>query len=551
MSQSIDILAGLTEFTGSAELEALFSRFGDIEACFVPPVNHRRKDPGFLQFSTFQAATAAIEACSRAEIELQGSQVVCRYHNVGQVACDTFVAPPQVEHPSCAAGKQGSSIPSAELTVGHWAQESQQISNLPPPPPPPVRAVVDRGTLTSTACSTDRRKGHNGEEAAGYNSYESGAALGRYTGEMMDFIHVRGQIHKFRFIECKELPKQLFGRDVFMMSAFNPDATWWPGGTQVSFVLKADESGRPQAFDVQLLEKVGDDAGRPPCIGSAGTKTDAGVGSGMRGNSLSSSGLSGVSGTGLQSEGPQTIPPSLPPRVQPPPPPPVRRLSAVAPATGQVRSSSRSPRRARSASAESAGPRGGGQSVSAEGEARGAPAAVGRDDLSSQHSSSGPAQAAMWQASSSRGRSATRNSPARPRSRHSSSRTSSSPGRRQRSVDSATSSWRALREDSSATVYLEVTNLPDLRGRSMPSEEYLTDMFNPTLKTLPDFDKARGGDPVQHAWSPSPDMIIMRMQNAHLTCSAARILHGLELFGKELQVRTIPEREATNACLQG
>lgn len=90
---------------------------------------------------------------------------------------------------------------------------------------------------------------------------------------------------------------------------------------------------------------------------------------------------------------------------------------------------------------------------------------------------------------------------------------------------------------------IEVTNVPNLSGKGRPPEKYLSDMFNPTLEILPDYHQDQGS-PVQRSWSPSPDMVIMEMQNPELAESAARILDGLDLFGRQLVVRTLPPDSA-------
>jgi len=87
--------------------------------------------------------------------------------------------------------------------------------------------------------------------------------------------------------------------------------------------------------------------------------------------------------------------------------------------------------------------------------------------------------------------------------------------------------------------------VPDLDEGAMSAEGYVTEMFNPTLTILPDFDSSKG-QPVQRTWVPRPGAILMEMQNAALTDSASRILDGLDLFGHRLQVRCILPGEAAS-----
>ncbi|CAE8606719.1 unnamed protein product, partial [Polarella glacialis] len=98
-------------------------------------------------------------------------------------------------------------------------------------------------------------------------------------------------------------------------------------------------------------------------------------------------------------------------------------------------------------------------------------------------------------------------------------------------------------EELSVSSFLEVSNLPDLSGKSSSPGKYLAGMFNPTLTILPDFNKDLGTEPVERAWSQGDNTVIMKMQNSALVESAVRILTGLELFGNELKVRAIPTSE--------
>lgn len=93
---------------------------------------------------------------------------------------------------------------------------------------------------------------------------------------------------------------------------------------------------------------------------------------------------------------------------------------------------------------------------------------------------------------------------------------------------------------------LEITNLPDLSSKAEPPAQYLLNIFNPTLAILPDYDQNHG-EPVQRAWNPRSNLVLMEMQNPHLGLSAVRILQGLNLFGKDLRVRLLSSEEAAAA----
>lgn len=95
---------------------------------------------------------------------------------------------------------------------------------------------------------------------------------------------------------------------------------------------------------------------------------------------------------------------------------------------------------------------------------------------------------------------------------------------------------------------LKVENLPNLSGKTEPPERYLTNMFNPTLTILPDYD-SKSGKPVQRAWYPRPSLVVLEMQNAALGASATRILNGLDLFGQKLEVSRLSVQEAATLDL--
>lgn len=102
------------------------------------------------------------------------------------------------------------------------------------------------------------------------------------------------------------------------------------------------------------------------------------------------------------------------------------------------------------------------------------------------------------------------------------------------------------KEDGNVSSLLEVSNLPDLSSKGKNATKYLCDLFNPTLKTLPDFNKEQGGDPVQKAFDVpgKAGIIFMQLQNAALAESAGRTLHGLEFGGSTMKVQGVPKAEA-------
>jgi len=74
-------------------------------------------------------------------------------------------------------------------------------------------------------------------------------------------------------------------------------------------------------------------------------------------------------------------------------------------------------------------------------------------------------------------------------------------------------------------------------------DNFLADMFNPTIATLPNYDKAQG-HAVTRSWSPRLGIVFMELQSVGLAESAARVLHGLDIGGKQLRVRSVTPGEA-------
>lgn len=83
----------------------------------------------------------------------------------------------------------------------------------------------------------------------------------------------------------------------------------------------------------------------------------------------------------------------------------------------------------------------------------------------------------------------------------------------------------------------------DLVGTGESGLQFLSDMFNPTLATLPDYDKTQG-DAVTRSWSPHSGLILMELQSSQLAESATRVLDGLDVVGKQLRVRAVTAGEA-------
>lgn len=81
----------------------------------------------------------------------------------------------------------------------------------------------------------------------------------RFLGELVPLPHPGATLH---FITCVELPERMHGKQVFVLPSCVKEVSQLPGGARVSFVLKEDKSGRPQAHEIEVLDQRGQ-SGKP------------------------------------------------------------------------------------------------------------------------------------------------------------------------------------------------------------------------------------------------------------------------------------------------
>lgn len=80
---TLEITEGITENANRVALKGVFSNFGDVLACWVPPVDRRGVDAASVRFSNPAAAEAALQACEAGHVFFQGLQLKCRYRTGG------------------------------------------------------------------------------------------------------------------------------------------------------------------------------------------------------------------------------------------------------------------------------------------------------------------------------------------------------------------------------------------------------------------------------------------------------------------------------------
>mmetsp|Transcript_36788 Transcript_36788/g.80391 ORF Transcript_36788/g.80391 Transcript_36788/m.80391 type:complete len:145 (-) Transcript_36788:58-492(-) len=75
---SIEIVEGLTEYSNRVNLKSVFSQFGEVEVCWVPPPNQRQDVFAFIRFRNRETAATALQACQNGAVFLDGMFVKAR-----------------------------------------------------------------------------------------------------------------------------------------------------------------------------------------------------------------------------------------------------------------------------------------------------------------------------------------------------------------------------------------------------------------------------------------------------------------------------------------
>lgn len=71
-SLTLEIVEGISEHANRVALKGVFTAFGDVLACWVPPIDRRGIDTGSVRFATSESANAAKQACDAGQVFFQG-----------------------------------------------------------------------------------------------------------------------------------------------------------------------------------------------------------------------------------------------------------------------------------------------------------------------------------------------------------------------------------------------------------------------------------------------------------------------------------------------
>mmetsp|Transcript_88317 Transcript_88317/g.152915 ORF Transcript_88317/g.152915 Transcript_88317/m.152915 type:complete len:665 (-) Transcript_88317:47-2041(-) len=80
---TLEITGGITEHANRVALKGVFSAFGDVLACWVPPIDRRGVDNASVRFAQAQAADSAKQACDAGQVFFQGLPLKVKWRTGG------------------------------------------------------------------------------------------------------------------------------------------------------------------------------------------------------------------------------------------------------------------------------------------------------------------------------------------------------------------------------------------------------------------------------------------------------------------------------------
>lgn len=493
----LDVVHGLPDDCQCAEVEDLFNRFGKVDYVFIPPRNLRRTEPGFIKFWSPEHAKAALHASQSGAVTLHNNRLHCEYHRSkaarpmqvdGGSTSSTrpLDPPPPPANPAWAQNAAwGNMQPLAEV------EEFIRLHSLGPRAEQELRSLpletqlgLTRKRYTPDIRSMDGMIIRLSRQAKGEESRPFRSTHVRGGGKGSQGVR-RGRAGKR--ISPEEHQKML--ERFFQINNLDDSC------------IQAFRDS-PQPVQAAVLETCPDLQIKPTNDGrTLNPSAVAMFKLGKARERLQNQGIRLKEGHGREAASPNWRP-----RTQR--------------GSGSENERSRS-RSYRSRSADSYSPR----SQAQDGEDGAAPEGVDIVGADPQGD---------------RGRRARRSVSL---SRSDSRSNGESKGDARRVV---VAQGEDKEEDPNISSLLQISSLPDLSVKGKGACKYLADLFNPTVKTLPDYNKELGGDAVQKAWEASgkAGIVYMQLQNAALAESAARTMHGLHFLESTLKVQAVPKAEA-------
>mmetsp|Transcript_35218 Transcript_35218/g.82114 ORF Transcript_35218/g.82114 Transcript_35218/m.82114 type:complete len:525 (-) Transcript_35218:65-1639(-) len=513
----IDVLPGLPENCRCSEVEELFGRFGKVDYLFIPPPLLRRSEPSFIKFWSPDGAQAAFKASKDNQVILHGHRLQLEFHKA-----PVFVSARALTDGS---GGSTSSRPPDPPPLPAWTQNGNpevddfvrrhnlcskaenELRELPMAdqlalirkPYKDIRsmdAVVisqsrslkgkdpesGRAQFGSGGARQNRPRRGRTGKGGGFGRGSERAQLVKNTGEHDKRLHQFIQVNKLDDDCAKILQRHSKEVQAAVIDAYVPDLT-----------IRANrDDGRTLNTSAIVTSRVRKEREKILEQLNHGIRLKESMQAGSRSPGAS----------------------------------PRRRRSSSEDDRSRSRSSPRRSRSEDSSSGRSARQQDDNAGAAPEGVDIVGAEAQGNDDR-------GRRAAPHRSVSLSRSRSDSR-------SMEPKNDAQSQPQRRV-----VVNQAEENKEDDSSPL-LEICNLPDLISRGKNPLQYLPELFNPTLKTLPDFNKEMGGESVLKAWNKPGKVgaILLQLQNKALAASACRTLNGLQFLGFELKVQGIPKLEA-------
>ena len=79
----IEITSGITELTNRVGLKQLFSQFGEVDVCWIPPLWERTTEVSYVKFKSADAAADALASMEAGRLTINGPLLAGRYRPPG------------------------------------------------------------------------------------------------------------------------------------------------------------------------------------------------------------------------------------------------------------------------------------------------------------------------------------------------------------------------------------------------------------------------------------------------------------------------------------
>merc|ERR1712232_70719 len=85
----VDVTEGISDYSSRSTLKQLFQQFGEVTACWIPPLDHRGKEPAFVKFGKASPAQTALMACQSGQLFMDGLRVNAQWRTTPKPTQDS------------------------------------------------------------------------------------------------------------------------------------------------------------------------------------------------------------------------------------------------------------------------------------------------------------------------------------------------------------------------------------------------------------------------------------------------------------------------------